>query len=282
MSTRASITALILAFLAWATPAWAVKQSTSLEAKVFFEKAVAYMQANGPEKAFAAFNDPRGEFVQGDLYVFALDLQGNYFASGANPGLAGLNVRETRDAAGNPLFKDMIEIARTKGEGTVSYVWLDRLDNRLDHKTSYIKRIGDYFIGVGYYTPRASREQAKALLDRAVAYMQKEGAQKAFSAFSGRNAGFAQDDLYVFAIDMDGTFHATGNNPEAIVGLNVRETRDAAGNPLFQDMIAVARNKGEGVVEYVWRNPVNNRVENKQSFVRRVDNYILGVGYYRD
>jgi cytochrome c len=238
------------------------------------------MQANGPEKAFAAFNSPKGEFVQGDLYVFALDLQGNYFASGANPGLVGLNVRETRDAAGNPLFKDMIELARTKGEGTVSYMWLDRLDNRLEHKTSYIKRIGDYFIGVGYYTPRASREQARALLDRAVAYMQKEGAQKAFSAFSGRGAGFAQDDLYVFVIDMDGTFLATGNNPQALVGLNVRETRDAAGNALFQEMIAVARNQGEGTVDYVWRNPVNNRVENKQSFVRRVDGYILGVGYY--
>jgi hypothetical protein len=25
---------------------------------------------------------------------------------------------------------------------------------------------------------------------------------------------------------------------------------------------------------------VNNRVEGKQTFVRRVENYILGVGYY--
>lgn len=280
MSTRAFIAA--LALLAWAIPAWSAGHSSPQQAKAFFEKAVAYMQANGPEKAFAAFNNPKGEFVQGDLYVFALDLQGNYFASGANPAVTGLNVRETRDAAGNALFKDMIELARTKGEGTVSYVWLDRADNRLDHKTSYIKRMGDYFIGVGYYTPRASPEQAKVLLDRAVAYMQKEGAQKAFSAFSGRSAGFAQDDLYVFAIDMDGTFHATGNNPQAMVGLNVRETRDAAGNPLFQEMIAVAKGKGEGKVDYVWRNPVNNRVEKKESFVRRVDNYILGVGYYRD
>ncbi|HSD61417.1 MAG TPA: cache domain-containing protein [Burkholderiales bacterium] len=282
MSVRAFITALTLALLVWTTPAWSGGHSTPQQAKALFEEAVAYMQANGPEKSFDAFNNPRGKFVQGDLYVFALDLQGNYFASGANPGLAGFNVRETRDAAGNPLFKDMIELARTKGEGTVSYVWLDRLDNRLDHKTSYIKRIGDYLIGVGYYTPRASPEQARALLDRAVAYMQKEGAQKAFSAFSGRSAGFAQDDLYVFVIDMDGTFHATGNNPQAVVGLNVRDTRDAAGNPLFQEMITMAKSRGEGKVDYVWRNPVNNRVENKESFVRRVDNYILGVGYYRD
>jgi cytochrome c len=280
MNYRAFLAALALILLACVPPAWASSHSTPQQAKVFFDKAVAYMQANGPEKAFAAFNNPKGEFVQDDLYVFALDLQGTYFASGANPGLAGLNVRETRDAAGNSLFKEMIELARNKGEGTVSYVWLDRADNRLDHKTSYIKRIGDYFIGVGYYTPRASREQAKVLLDRAVAYLQKEGAQKAFSAFSGRSPGFAQDDLYVFAIDMDGTFLATGNNPQAIVGLNVRETRDAAGNLLFEEMIAVAKNKGEGTVDYVWRNPVNNRVEGKQTFVRRVENYILGVGYY--
>ncbi|HEX6828966.1 MAG TPA: cache domain-containing protein [Burkholderiales bacterium] len=282
MSIRAFTAALSLTLLAWAAPAWTASHSTPQQAKVFLDKAVAYMQANGPEKAFAAFNNPKGEFVKDDLYVFALDLQGTYFASGANPGLAGLNVRETRDAAGNPLFKDMIEIAQTKGEGTVSYVWLDRHDNRLDRKTSYIKRIGDYFIGVGYYTPRATPEQAKTLLDRAVAYMQKEGAQKAFTAFSGRSSGFAHDDLYVFVIDLNGTFQATGNNPQAMVGLNVRETRDAAGNPLFQEMIKVARDKGEGAVDYVWRNPANNRVENKQSFVRRVDDYVVGVGFYRD
>jgi apolipoprotein N-acyltransferase len=39
---------------------------------------------------------------------------------------------------------------------------------------------------------------------------------------------------------------------------------------------------GTGVVDYVWRNPVTNAVERKRSFIQRVDNSLLGVGYYLD
>jgi len=41
--------------------------------KVFVDEARDYALKNGKAKALAAFNDPEGEFVVGDLYVFAYD-----------------------------------------------------------------------------------------------------------------------------------------------------------------------------------------------------------------
>jgi cytochrome c len=262
-----------------ATSAFAVPRGTPGQAKAMFDQAVALMQKEGPDKAFAAFNDPHGKFVRGDLYVFVFDMGGKYMASGANPSMVGTAVEDMTDAAGNPVVKNIIETAKTKGEGTVSYVWLDRATNSVENKTSYIKRVGDYVVGVGYYTPRADAQRAKRFFDHAVAYMQKVGPDKAFAAFDDANGEFVKGDLYVFVFDMDGKYMASGANP-SMVGTAVRDMTDAAGNPVVKNLIEAATTKGEGTVDYVWRNPVTNKVEKKRSYVKKVGNYVLGVGYY--
>lgn len=55
------------------------------------DKAIAFYKSNGPKKAFAAFNNPKGQFVDKDLYIFAVDLNGKILAHGAIAGLLGLN-----------------------------------------------------------------------------------------------------------------------------------------------------------------------------------------------
>jgi len=46
-------------------------------------------KANGQAKALAAFNDPKGNFVSKDLYIFALDMSGKIIAHGVNAALIG-------------------------------------------------------------------------------------------------------------------------------------------------------------------------------------------------
>ena len=43
--------------------AHAADRATAREAQALFERAVDYMNQNGPERAFAAFNDRQGAFV---------------------------------------------------------------------------------------------------------------------------------------------------------------------------------------------------------------------------
>jgi cytochrome c len=268
-----------------ASSALAIPSGTPQQAKTMFDRAVAYMQAQGPEKAFQAFNDRGGSFVKGDLYVFAIDLDGTYKATGlGSDALVGSNVRDTRDAYGKPLFQEMIALAKTKGEGTMDYVWLNRATNTVDHKTSHIKRVGDYVVGVGYYVPRADAERARRFFDRAVARMQQVGAEKASASFNDPSGEFVKGDLYVFVFDLDGRYKASGAAPQ-LVGSAVKDMTDAMGTPVVKDIIAnasaSASAKGEATVDYLWRNPVTNKMENKRSYVKKVGEYVLGVGYYQ-
>ena len=43
--------------------------ATAEEAKAMAQKAKAFYKANGKEKAIAEFNDPKGQFVKGDIYI---------------------------------------------------------------------------------------------------------------------------------------------------------------------------------------------------------------------
>ena len=261
--------------------AQAAERSTPREARTMFDQAVRYMEENGPERAFAAFNDRQGNFVRKDLYVFAIDDKGVYHASGAAPEtLVGLKVLDTTDAAGNPLFREMIDATRVNQEATVRYVWLNRATNKVEPKVSYVRKVGQYVVGVGYSAPRATADDARAMLERAVESARAEGAAKAAVRFNDRRGEFVKDDLYVFMVNMEtGRFEAMGMNP-ALSDTDAVGLRDAAGNALVAEMIAKLQKADEASVDYVWRNPVTNAVEKKRSYVRKVGNLLVGVGHY--
>lgn len=261
--------------------AQAADRATPREARAMFDRAVKYMEANGAERAFAAFNNQAGEFKDKDLYVFALDTNGVYHASGAAPeALVGLNVLETTDAAGNPLIRNMIDATRSTPEATVHYMWLSRSANRVEPKVSYVRRMDGYIVGVGYYAPRASEQEAQKMLAKAVAYAESAGTDKAAAAFNDRNGDFVKDDLYVFMIGLDsGRYEAMGMNPD-LTGKDAMKLTDAEGNALVEEMVAQVKEKGEGLVNYVWRNPVTNAVEKKRSYLRKVGDSLIGVGHY--
>ena len=273
-------TAVVLA-VGVGTAAHAADRATPREARTMFEQAVRYMEENGAERAFAAFNDRQGNFVRKDLYVFAIDDKGVYHASGAAPeALVGLKVLDTTDAAGNPLFREMIERTRVSPEATMRYMWLNRATNKVEPKVSYVRKVGNYVLGVGYSAPRATADDARAMLERAVALARTEGHAAAAARFNDRRSDFVKDDLYVFMVNMDsGRFEAMGMNP-ALSDTDALGLHDAAGHALIAEMVAKLQAADEATVDYVWRNPVTNRVENKRSYVRRDGRSLIGVGHY--
>jgi cytochrome c len=134
-----------------ASPAFAADHGSANEARSLLDKAVAKLTTDGPQKAFAAFNDKRAGFVDRDLYVFVFDMEGKYMASGANAKLAGTDAHELKDAEGKPIVREMVEMVGKKDAGEIDYVWLNRVENRVEKKHSLIRRVNDYILGVGYY-----------------------------------------------------------------------------------------------------------------------------------
>lgn len=131
--------------------AYAQDRGTSAEAKALLDKAVAFYKANGQEKAFAAFNDSKGQFVSKDLYIFALDMSGKILSHGANAGLIGKDMIGTKDADGKLFMKEMVETAKTKGKGTVDYKWENPKTKIVEQKSSYVEKVDGVVLGCGYY-----------------------------------------------------------------------------------------------------------------------------------
>lgn len=156
MGSMTRLTALLVALLTLMPLTANADRGTSRQAKLMLENAIETLEKSGPEAAFASFNDPNGPFVQHDLYIFAIDMKGKYYASGANPALVGTSLADVSDAAGTPVGKEILKLADAVGYGIVEYEWLNRKSNDVEHKFSRIRRVGDYVLGVGFYLPETN------------------------------------------------------------------------------------------------------------------------------
>ena len=139
--------------LAASSPCLTAESSGAEDAKALLNKAATYFNNNGVARAFCAFNDPKGEFHKGPLYVFAINMDGVYFAHSAAPSLVGTSLRDTRDAASQPIGNKVMEAIATKQDAAVDYMWLNYETNKVEKKHTFLKKAGEGFVlGVGYYT----------------------------------------------------------------------------------------------------------------------------------
>ena len=134
-------------------------------------------------------------------------------------------------------------------------------------------------VGLAYAQGRIASVEAKALLNRAVAFYKANGQGKAFAAFNDRKGQFVEQELYIFALDMDGKILAHGIKPD-LIGKDMNEIRDVYEKKFLVEMVDKAKTKGTGIVHYRWENPRTLAVEDKSSYIERVNGVILGCGYY--
>jgi len=125
---------------------------TADEAKSMVDRAVAMIKSAGADKAFAAINDPANkDFHDRDLYVFVRSMDGNTVAHGANKGMIGHTSLDLKDADGKLYNKEMIDLATSKGSGWVDYRWVNPVDKKIEQKSSFVEKVGDYVVGAGFY-----------------------------------------------------------------------------------------------------------------------------------
>jgi len=136
--------------LALQAPAQAQEKRTPEEAVAMVKKAVAYYKEVGREKAVAEYNNQKGKFVDGELYIFAYDMKGVNLAS-PNPKIVGRNMIDVKDVNGKPTVKSYLEVANTKGQGWVDFVWPHPITGALQQKTAYIEKVDDILVACGIY-----------------------------------------------------------------------------------------------------------------------------------
>jgi cytochrome c len=133
------------------TASQAAEQGSAAEAEAMVKKAVAHIQASGPEKAYDDFTNGK-DFKDRDLYIIVYDLKGKNLAQGANAKLVGKDLINLKDPDGKPIIQMFVDLAKAKGKGWVEgYKFLNPVSKKMEGKAMYLERVGDTLVGCGIY-----------------------------------------------------------------------------------------------------------------------------------
>ncbi|KRT73426.1 MAG: hypothetical protein XU12_C0009G0022 [Deltaproteobacteria bacterium CSP1-8] len=122
------------------------------------KEAAKMINEKGLDAGVAELNKKDGKFVWKDSYVFLVEFDGKVLAHPMSPALIGKNVNDMKDKSEDPakaklLFKEFSELAKSKGEGWVGYMWANPGDPKPRKKISYIFRVPgkDMYTGAGIW-----------------------------------------------------------------------------------------------------------------------------------
>jgi signal transduction histidine kinase/DNA-binding NarL/FixJ family response regulator len=199
--------------------------------------------------------------------VFILDLDGSVVLGPAESNPEDKPLQSFRDNTHHPALADMVELARTKGEGSYRYAWNAPDGNGHDIPiVSYVKQFKPFgwILGAAVSAKDLEADTKKELLDdiAKVRY--------------GKNG-------YIFIDDWQGVVLAHGAQP-SLVGKNIWDHQDANGVMVVQDLIAAAKTEEGDFVFYSWRKPDTGEERPKVSFSKGVHDWqwMVGTGVYID
>ena len=255
-------------------------QEEGEKARQLLAEAVEHYQENG-DKALAVFSR-QGPFVKDDLYVFAINTNGIMLASGGpSVMLIGRDIMNTIDDELKPKFQRALSMPESGDIVEADYPWGNwNTAGRKITKHVYFQRVGDTILAVGYYQPRASSEEALALLETAVEAVDKD-ARATFNAINSLDDRFYKDDLYVFVVENDSQRIVAHGSNLRLVGRNLGALANQTGRPIISDDLVQVSTTGALEFDYQWEHPITGEIENKHAFARKVGPYLVVVGYYQ-
>jgi cytochrome c len=140
-----------VAFTLLALPAAADGLATKDEAIAMVGKAAALLKTAGPEKAFSAFDDKNGGFVDRDLYIVVYDGTGRCLAHGANPKLIGKDLIDAEDIDGKLYVKERVELAKKNSNFWQDYKFTNPTTKKVEPKQMYCEPTNGLIVCGGVY-----------------------------------------------------------------------------------------------------------------------------------
>jgi signal transduction histidine kinase len=141
-----------LCILMFSANAGAAEFGTKDEAVALVAKAIAHAGQVGMDKAVTEFSDPKGKWVDRDLYLIVVDKTGNRIAHGQNVKMIGKSYAESIDVNGKAYGKEVMDAAAAgKGKGWVDYYFTDPITKKQMLKSAYWEKSGDNIFVCGVY-----------------------------------------------------------------------------------------------------------------------------------
>jgi cytochrome c len=130
---------------------FAADAGTKDEAVAMVKKAVDFIKANGADKSYAEFSNPKGQFVDRDLYITIYDMNGKCLAHGANAKMIGRDLIENKDVDGKEFIKERVELMKKQPTAWQDFKFRNPVTNQIEPKSMYIERFNEVIVACGVY-----------------------------------------------------------------------------------------------------------------------------------
>jgi len=135
-------------------------------------------------------------------------------------------------------------------------------------------------------------KKAKAMFDKAIALIEREGLIRALYEFNTRKE-YVDGDIHMMVVSEDGIVFANSLDP-GLIGVNYTtvksENQETEKIYSFQDALADMEKAGEDATEISWKwmNPVKNEVQEKHAYTKRINDpssnfrvtFYVGTAYF--
>ncbi len=123
------------------------------------------------------------------------------------------------------------------------------------------------------------RLEVRHLVQETIALYENAGKQETLARIADREGPFIRGERYVFALDLDGNLLAHPFSKQ-LVGQNLTDLRDSKGRSFIRKLVAKAKARGYGFIDYMWPLPDSKKESHKTVFFERVDGMVLCSGFY--
>jgi cytochrome c len=142
-----------VALLVVVAPAGLAMADMAGDAVSLVDKAVAMFQEQGKDSALKAINDPKGPFVKGELYIFAVTMDNILLGHPYEYSMRRLPINSLKDGNGNSLVEMFKKALEKEGSGWAEYLWAKPGEDKPSRKRTFVKMVPkeNLYVGVGYY-----------------------------------------------------------------------------------------------------------------------------------
>jgi len=126
----------------------------------------------------------------------------------------------------------------------------------------------------------ATKDEAIAMVKKAVAFIGQQGADKAYTEFDNKSGQFVDRDLYVVVYGLNGVVLAHGANAK-LIGKDMTDATDVDGKYYVKERLALAAKQADFWQDYKFVNPVTKKIEPKEMYCQRLNQTAVCAGVYK-
>jgi methyl-accepting chemotaxis protein len=125
-------------------------------------------------------------------------------------------------------------------------------------------------------------EEAKAMVERALEFIQAHGKEKGMAEISNPHGQFIDRDLFLGMCDVTCKIIANGGNAR-LIGIDGSKVKDVDGKYFVVEMQKITKTQGAGWCDYKYVHPMTKQVCLKSAYAAAVgfDDLFISCGYYK-